>query len=87
MNISTNQKPDNYLVWAILSTLLCCLPLGIVAIVKSTKVDSLWLSGNHAEAIEAAESAKLWAMITAGVGLGLDILGFIFIVILGAMGF
>ncbi len=52
------QKPDNYLVWAILSTLLCCLPFGIVAIVKSSKVDSLWYAGNHAEAIQASNDAK-----------------------------
>ena len=36
--------PDNNLVWAILSTVLCCLPLGIVAIIKSTLVSVLGLS-------------------------------------------
>jgi hypothetical protein len=30
------QAPNNYLVWSILVTLFCCLPLGIVAIIKST---------------------------------------------------
>ncbi len=35
-----NLKPDNFLVWAILSTVLCCLPLGIVAIVYANKVDN-----------------------------------------------
>ena len=39
------RKPDNYLVWAILSTVFCCLPLGIVAIVKASKVDALWAQG------------------------------------------
>lgn len=85
-NSQPQQKPDNYLVWAILSTFLCCLPLGAVAIVKSTKVDNLWLSGNHAEAIQASQSAKQWALISAGVGVGINILCFIFFFILGIMG-
>ncbi|MCD8166876.1 MAG: CD225/dispanin family protein, partial [Bacteroides sp.] len=35
-----SQKPDNYLVWAILSTVLCCLPAGVVSIVYSVKVNN-----------------------------------------------
>ncbi len=65
MNNLTNQKPDNYLVWAILSTLLCCMPFGIVAIVKATKVDTFWAQGNQAEAIEAANAAKKWTIVSA----------------------
>ena len=38
-------KPDSNLVWAILTTLICCLPFGVVAIVKACKVDSLWANG------------------------------------------
>ncbi len=34
--------PDNNLVWAILVTVFCCLPLGIVSIVKSSQVNTLW---------------------------------------------
>ena len=65
MNNLTNQKPDNYLVWAILSTLLCCMPFGIVAIVKATQVDTFWAQGNQAEAIEAANAAKNWTIVSA----------------------
>ena len=76
------QKPDNYLVWAILSTLLCCLPFGIVAIVKSSKVDTLWYAGNHTEAIQASNDAKKWSIISAVVGL----VGGLLYVILVAIG-
>ena len=76
------QKPDNYLVWAILSTLLCCLPFGIVAIVKSSKVDTLWYAGNHVEAIQASNDAKKWSIISAVVGL----VGGLLYVILVAIG-
>ena len=62
------REPDNYLVWAILCTVLCCLPLGIVSIVYSTKVSGLWSQGRYAEAQAAADNAKKWAIISAVVG-------------------
>jgi predicted secreted protein len=67
------QQPDNYLVWSILVTLFCCLPLGIVAIVKSTQVNGLWAQGRYAEAQASAASAKkfvMWGAI-AGVIVGI----------------
>ncbi len=62
MNEAIKQKPDNFLIWSILSTVLCCLPTGIVAIVYANKVDSLWHAGNHLEAEEAAKNARLWTL-------------------------
>jgi hypothetical protein len=62
-------KPDNYLVWAILSTILCCLPAGIVSIVYAAKVDGLYTGGQYAEAVQASENAKKWAIIAAVAGL------------------
>jgi len=62
------REPDNYLVWAILVTVLCCLPFGIVSIVYSTKVSGLWNQGRFAEAQAASENAKKWAIIGAIVG-------------------
>jgi Interferon-induced transmembrane protein len=62
------REPDNYLVWAILTTVLCCLPLGIVSIIYSTKVSGLWSQGRYAEAQAAADNAKKWAIIAAIVG-------------------
>jgi predicted secreted protein len=61
-------QPNNNLVWAILTTLFCCLPLGIVSIVKSTQVSGLWAQGQYAEAQKAADDAKKWAMWSAIVG-------------------
>jgi hypothetical protein len=62
------QPPDNYLVWAILSTIFCCLPFGIVSIIYSTKVSGLWAQGQYVEAQAAAGNAKKWAIIGAIVG-------------------
>ena len=58
-------KPDNYLVWSILVTLFCCLPFGIVAIIKSCAVDSAYNVGNLPAAQAAAAEAKKWCIIGA----------------------
>lgn len=61
--------PNNYLVFAILTTLFCCLPAGIVSIVKASQVNSKWTGGDAAGAQEASRQAKQWAIISAAVGL------------------
>ncbi len=63
------QAPKNYLVWSILVTLFCCLPFGIVAIVKSSQVNGLWAQGRYAEAQASADSAKKWVTWSVVVGL------------------
>jgi hypothetical protein len=68
--------PDNYLVWAILTTILCCLPTGIVSIVYSNKVSELWTRGLYADAQTAANNAKKWAIISAIVA-GVLVVGYI----------
>src|SRR6187431_3310938 len=60
--------PDNKLVWSILVTLFCCLPFGVVAIIKSAEVNSKWNAGDVAGANQsAAEAGKWikWSVITA----------------------
>lgn len=79
------HKPDNYLVWAILTTLFCCLPFGIVAIVKSSKVDGLWASGQYNDAQQASNNAKKWSIISAIVGGAFSLLYLIFVVILAVL--
>lgn len=61
-------KPDNYLVFAIISTVICCLPLGIVSIIHSTKVDNLWNAGQYAESKKASDQAKQFAIYSAIAG-------------------
>lgn len=83
MSNFTNQKPDNYLVWAILTTVMCCVPFGIVSIVNSTKVDTLWASGDHVGALKASENAKKWAIITAITGAVVAVVNFIVFFFIG----
>ena len=76
--MANNQKPDNFLVWAILATCLCCLPGGIVAIVYANKVDPAWNAGNYREAEEAAKNARMWTFISAGVGVAVYVVCLLF---------
>ncbi len=39
--------PSSNMVWAILTTIFCCLPFGIVAIVYASKVDGMWQAGYY----------------------------------------
>lgn len=78
------QVPD-YLVWAILETLLCCLPLGIVAIVYASQANSAKAIGNYAEAIQKSQTAKtciIWGVVGSVIVIGLYIL----LLVVGAAG-
>ena len=75
--------PDNYLVWAILTTVFCCLPLGVVSIIKSTQVSGLWAQGQYDAARKSAEDAKKFATWAAIAGVVVGVIYVIFIVLLG----
>ncbi|MBD7955709.1 CD225/dispanin family protein [Stenotrophomonas sp. Sa5BUN4] len=85
MNATTPQIP-NHLVWAILSTLFCCLPLGIVSIVFAAQVNGKVAAGDIAGAREASDKAKKFAMWAAIAGVVVMVLYAIFVVALGGMG-
>lgn len=77
-------QPENYLVWAILVTILCCLPFGVASIIYSTKVSSLYAQGDYNGAVDASQKAKKFAMIGGIGGLVFIIVYVIFMVIAGA---
>ncbi len=79
----TGQKPDNYLVLAILCTVLCCLPFGIVSIINAVKVDSEWNAGHYDEAMKASANAKKFAIIGA---IGAAVIGLIYFLLVAAAG-
>lgn len=76
----------NYLVWAILATLFCCLPGGIVAIVYAAQVDGKLASGDYHGAVAASNNAKLWSWISFGVPVVFGVLYFLFIMVVVVAG-
>jgi hypothetical protein len=79
----STQKPDTYLVWAILATLFCCLPFGIVSIINAAKVDSAWAQGQYQEAVARSQAAKKWAIISAASVAVIFVIYVIAMVVLG----
>ena len=77
----------NYLVQAILVTIFCCLPFGIVSIVYAAQVNGKLDAGDVAGAMQASSNAKTWVWVSFGVGLfaGVGYAAFVIIgLVLGA---
>ncbi len=79
------QPPSNNLVWGILTTILCCLPFGIVSIVYATKVDTLWATGQYEAALDNSRKAKNWAVAAAITGVVVAVLYLLVFVGLGVL--
>jgi hypothetical protein len=73
----------NYLVQAILVTLCCCLPFGIVAIIYAAQVNGKIDSGDIPGAIAASNNAKLWCWVSFGIGVASALLYAIFYAVAG----
>lgn len=71
------MKPNNNMALAIFTTICCCLPVGIYAIVKAAQVNSLFATQQYEQAQAAADEAKKWCKIGIGVGLILNIINII----------
>jgi len=92
---SSGQPVPNYLVWAIivtvLSLLLCCftcisiigVPTGIVAIVFASQVNTKLNAGDLSGAQQASKNAKLWSWITSGILIAAVLVTLVFYVVVG----
>jgi uncharacterized membrane protein YvbJ len=64
----------NYLVFAILATVFCCLLTGIPAIVFAAQVNGKLQAGDLAGAQAASNNAKMWCWISFGLGLAIALI-------------
>jgi hypothetical protein len=72
--VMTGAAVPNHMVWAVLVTLFCFLPTGIVAIVFASQVSSKLAAGDYAGAVEASNKAKMWSIVSVVVGVLLFVL-------------
>jgi hypothetical protein len=79
------QPVENYLVFAILTTVLCCLPAGIVGIVYAAQVNGKLQMGDLAGAKSASDNAKMWCWISFGLGLAVVVVSLL-LMMLGVIG-
>lgn len=61
--------PDTFLVWAVLATLLCCLPAGVVAIIYAASVSSRYYAGDLEGARRASRRAEIWIIVSIVAGI------------------
>src|SRR3977135_1937924 len=73
----STAEVQNYLIPAILATIFCCLPLGVVSIIFATQVNSKIAAGDIAGAMESSRKAKMFLFITIVAGLLACITGII----------
>lgn len=76
---------SNYLVFAILTTVFCCLPTGIPAIIYASQVNTKLQLGDLAGAQAASNNAKMWCWISFGLGLTMAV-GYGLLIALGVLG-
>ncbi|MCM1377925.1 MAG: CD225/dispanin family protein [Prevotella sp.] len=63
------KMPPNYLVWAIVSLILCCLIPSVVAIYYSSRVNSQYYSGDIEGAWKSSRRAEIWIIVSIVAGL------------------
>lgn len=61
--------PPTNLVWAIITTLLCCLPAGVVAIIYALKVQNKYREGDIEGAKRASEVGAWWCIASIILGI------------------
>lgn len=77
--------PETNLVWAILCTVVCCMPFGVVAILKASKVEAYYYMGNYEAALQASQDARKWSLIGIAAPLVFGVLSLIFVFVLAAL--
>lgn len=68
-DVENEKRPSSYLAWSIITTIMFFFPLGIVAIIYSSKVNSLWITGQRDKARKSSEMAAWFSNIAFVVGL------------------
>jgi hypothetical protein len=65
----TEPCPPTNLVWAIIATVLCCIPAGIVAIYYALKVTNKYREGDIEGAKRASETGAWWCIAAIILGI------------------
>ena len=79
---NTPEKPSNYLVLAIVCTVCCCLPAGIVSIVYAARVNETYARGEYDLAQKYASQARTWGIVGVVLG-GIGVIAYLALVAMG----
>nr|XP_012562808.1 uncharacterized protein LOC100204385 isoform X2 [Hydra vulgaris] len=67
--VDENELPNNYSTAALLTCICCCVPLGIMSLMKSNEVDTAISEGNITRAKRASIDAKNYAIAALVCGI------------------
>ena len=85
--ITPNQPmPKTWFLESLLVTIFCCLPFGIIGIIESNNVESMYRSGRYELAVYYSQKAKKWALwgfFSAAVLFGLYLIVMVMIIAAG----
>jgi predicted nucleic acid-binding Zn ribbon protein len=85
VSLPAEPMPETYLWQSIVVTILCCLFLGIPAIVYATQVEKHYLRGDMVSANRASNNAKnfcIWSLVLSLIGIGVWL---IYVFVLGGL--
>ena len=69
--MSDSVAPRTYLGWSLAATVLCFLPVGVVALVYGIRTGNAAAAGRSEDAARLSRSARRWLVATVVVGLAL----------------
>ncbi|XP_022096373.1 proline-rich transmembrane protein 1-like [Acanthaster planci] len=78
---TTVCQPDDYFGLALFVTICCCLPLGIVGLIKANDVRNRFQVGDIAGAEQASREAKTYSFLGLGFGIGIIVVAIIVTII------
>lgn len=81
----TEPCPPSNLVWAILSTVLCCMPAGVVAIIYAVKVMNKYREGDIEAAKRASETGAWWCIASIVLGIVVQPFASLLPIVVGSM--
>ncbi|XP_038053389.1 proline-rich transmembrane protein 1-like [Patiria miniata] len=67
-----NVPPPDYMMFALMVTLFCFLPLGLIGMMKAMEARNRWQVGDGVGAHQSAQEARRWSI--AGLAIGIPII-------------
>ncbi|XP_071951175.1 uncharacterized protein [Antedon mediterranea] len=77
---TVRTRPNNYLLSAILVTLFCCCPFGLIGIIYSVDSRTMFRLGDDASAASSAKRARYWTICALVTGIIVITVFIIFVV-------